>query len=141
MVTSIFSASSFPAFCTHLDRALCCSPWILLESAPNAPITTGTTLDFTFHICSSCSLSPWCSFFILWSTGIATSITSALFCSLSSITVSGWLASSCLSVCNLKSRRTLVPLFSTTFDGVSHWDLGTPWDLWCSPYAAVILYM
>lgn len=60
------------------------------------------TLDFTFHIC--CIFSPWyfsifyCSFFpMLQSAGIATSITTEVFCSLSATTLSGWFPSSCLS--------------------------------------------
>lgn len=50
--------------------------------APKAPITSGTTLDFTFSSYSSCSSNPWyflifsCSFFLIsLLAGIATSIT------------------------------------------------------------------
>lgn len=62
------------------------------------------------HICSSCVLSPWYASIFLWSffvmflsTGIVTSITSMVFCSLST-----WLV-------GIRSHRTLALLFSTTF--------------------------
>lgn len=95
-------------------------------------IPPGTTLDFTFLICSSCSLSPWYftvfsySFFLMWlSAGIVTPIITAAFCSLSTTTMNGWLVSSCLSVWNLKSHRSLAVLFPTPYGGVSHEDLGS----------------
>lgn len=59
-----------------------------------------------------------------------TSLTAAVFCSLSSTTMCRWLVSSCLSVWNLKFDRILALLFTTAFGGISHWDLGT-----LSPYA------
>uniref|UniRef100_A0A3P9CAH7 Taste receptor type 1 member 3 n=1 Tax=Maylandia zebra TaxID=106582 RepID=A0A3P9CAH7_9CICH len=101
-------------------------------TAPSAPITTGTTVTFTLHILSSFSLSPWyfssfsCSFFlILLSFGTATLITTAVFFCLSTTTMSGWLATTILSVCIWKSHRILARSFSTTLGGISHFDLGT----------------
>lgn len=51
----------------------------------NAPITTKITSDFTFHICYSCSFSPWYlsiflySFFVvLLMAGITTTITTVV---------------------------------------------------------------
>ena len=71
-------------------------------TAPNAPTATRITGPSS---CSSCSFSPWYfsifsgSFFLmLLSAGIETSITTGIFCPLSTSTVSGWLASSCLWV-------------------------------------------
>lgn len=99
-------------------------------TTPNVCIITGMTLNF----CFSCSSSPCyllifsCAFFLISpSTGIAISIST----SLSTTTVSRWLASSCLSVRKSKSQRTFALLFSTTFGGISHGDLGTS-----SPYVA-----
>uniref|UniRef100_A0A669AZ21 mitogen-activated protein kinase kinase kinase n=1 Tax=Oreochromis niloticus TaxID=8128 RepID=A0A669AZ21_ORENI len=101
-------------------------------TAPSAPITTGTTVTFTLHILSSSSLSPWyfssfsCSFFLmLLSFGTATSITTAVFFCLSTTTMSGWLATTILSVCIWKSHRILARSFSITLGGISHFDLGT----------------
>ena len=76
----------------------CCS-WSHSSSlgvtAPSAPITTETTLTFTFHVLSSSSFSPWYfssfsySFFLmLLSLGTAMSITTASLFSLSLKTMS-----------------------------------------------------
>lgn len=59
-----------------------------------------------------------------------TSLTAAVFCSVSSTAMCRWLVSSCLSVWNLKFDRILALLFTTAFGCISHWDLGTS-----SPYA------
>lgn len=79
-------------------------------NALNAPITLelpGTMV--TFHICSSCSFRLWyfsvfsCSFFLMLpSAGSVTTFITAVFCFLSIISMSGWLASSCLSVWNMR---------------------------------------
>lgn len=63
-----------------------------------------------------------CSFPMLLSARSATSITSAPFLLL--YIVSGWLASICLSVWNLKSQRILTLMFSTCFCGVAQWERG-----------------
>uniref|UniRef100_A0AAX7UZ72 Immunoglobulin V-set domain-containing protein n=1 Tax=Astatotilapia calliptera TaxID=8154 RepID=A0AAX7UZ72_ASTCA len=96
-------------------------------TTPSAPITTGTTVTFTLHILSSSSLSPLyfssfsCSFFlILLSFGTATSITTAVFFCLSTTTMSGWLATTILSICIWKSHRILARSFSTTLGGIIH---------------------
>lgn len=77
----------------------------------------------------SCYFSPWyfslfsCSVFLilLWA-GIASPTTTALFCSLSTTTVSGWFSSSCLLLWILKSHRTSVlPPIGTRGLLVSAW--------------------
>ncbi|KAI3354393.1 hypothetical protein L3Q82_018913, partial [Scortum barcoo] len=99
-------------------------------TALSTPITRGITDVFTPHILSNCSLSPWyfssfsCSFFLML-LSFTTSISTALFCYLSTTTMSGWFIITCLSVCIWKSHRILARPFSTTFGDVSHFDLGT----------------
>lgn len=73
---------------------------------PQPPITTGTTLAFTYCICSSCFFSPWyflTFFLVLLPAGIATSITTAIFCSFSTTTYVllglGDISSLCLPSC------------------------------------------
>ena len=56
---------------------------------------------------------------MLLSLGIATSVTTAFFWPMSS-----WLAVTSVSVCIWKSHMILAWSFSTTFEGVSHVDLG-----------------
>ena len=68
----------------------------------------------------------------------STSTLSVFFWCLSITTVSGWLASSCLSVWNLKSHRTLALVFSTTFSGVYHQDLGTSNPHWVQMFLYTI---
>lgn len=80
---------------TLLDRQLWGIYWSRCSSfrvtAPNSPTTTLTTLDFTFHICPSCSFSTSlfysCSlFFMFLSAEIAITITNVEFCCLSTTT-------------------------------------------------------
>ncbi|TWW56342.1 Plexin-A1 [Takifugu flavidus] len=92
--------------------------------------------DVVPGICWNHLLSPWyfssfsCSFFLmLLLLGIATSIITVFRC-LSTTTMSGWLATTILSVWIWKSHRILACLFSSTFGGVSHLDPGTS-----SPYS------
>lgn len=101
-------------------------------TAPNASITTKilqTLLSSSALVVLSASGTSWMnfsgSFLMLLSAGIVTSITAAVFFSLSTTTMSGSFVSNCLSVLKLNSHRILAPLFSTTFGGVSHQDLGT----------------
>lgn len=88
----------------------------------------GPTLwSSTLHICSTCSLNPFHSsplfpdIALSWECQIY--YHHHLFFSLSITSASGWLVSSCLSVRNLRSHIWAL-LFSPTFTGVSHWDLG-----------------
>lgn len=101
-------------------------------TTPNVCIITGMTLNF----CSSCSSST--CYFLIFFMRLLPDIAIYWDCyiylnffSLSTTTVSRWLASSCLSVRKSKSQRTFALLFSTTFGGISHGDLGTS-----SPYVA-----
>lgn len=112
----LYNILAVPRIALYLTETLDVVPGIWwsfsASSGVTASITTGTILDFTFHICSSCFFSPWyfslllCFFFLMvLSPGIATSITTALFCSLSSTTMTGSLARRYLLVWTLKSRR------------------------------------
>lgn len=84
--------------------------------------------DLKYNQCSqsSCSFSSWyfsifsCSFFLMLLSATIASLTTAVFFSLSTTSMSGSLANSCLSVWTLKSHRT----YAITFM-VSHWELGT----------------
>lgn len=89
-------------------------------TAANAAIITGTTLPFGFHFCSSFFSSSW-YFSVLLSAGIVTSMITAVLCSLITTTLSGWVASNCLSG-TWSPHRTLALLFSTSFGSVSHQD-------------------
>lgn len=69
-----------PSCSLDCPPGICCnrSPSGSQPSPQHLPISTGTTLNFTFHICSACSFSPWyfsvctCSLFLmLLSAGIA----------------------------------------------------------------------
>ena len=87
-------------------------------------------------------------FLMLLPLRIASSLTAAFFCSLSTNTMSGWFAITSLSVWIWKSPRIYALLFSTTCRCVSHFDFGTsnPYSaqmflhtipatcLWCSMY-------
>ena len=87
------------------DREFWCGSWIwwsrsssLGVTAPSAPVTTGTTLAFTFH----CLLLLLVYYKDVWSVG------------------------QYLPVCaDLEVPQSLALLFSTTFWGVSHLDLGS----------------
>ena len=78
-------------------------------TAPSAPITTGTTLAFSFHVFSSSSLSPWyyssllySYFLMLLSLGFAMSITTAYFFCLS-VTI---MSNTYISIYFLNTQRT-----------------------------------
>lgn len=103
-----------------------------MEFAPNAFILFYHSNHFGLPRLFQFSFSPWCfclflcSFFLmLLSTEIATSVTAAVFCSLSTITMCVWLTSSCLFVWNLKSYSTLALVSPTTFSVISHQELKT----------------
>ena len=97
----------------------------LSDTAPNAPITTGTTVTFfSFHnflifSMGSCYLSIFSSYLCLTraSPGMATSMIMAFFACLLTKTMSGPRASTILSHCTLKSHRNLKSSFSTTCSG------------------------
>lgn len=95
-------------------------------TALSAFTTTGTRLTFTFHTLANLptrsgifpSLS-YSFFLILLLVSISTSIITTVFQSLSTVIMSDWLDSTCLSVWIWKSY-----LFCTTFCGIFHHDLG-----------------
>lgn len=68
--------------------------------------------------CSDDHRDQWCSL------GSATSIITAIFSSLSTTTISVWLAIHCFFSVYLKSYRILLWSFCNIFGGVSHFDLG-----------------
>lgn len=105
--------------CTLLDKDLRCEIYYL-------PRVTGLTTRDHFGLHLSHRFPSFKQFLILpdllcsspmllLSLGIASSVAAALFCSLSTTTMTGWLANSCLTVRNLKSLRMLALLFSTNF--------------------------
>lgn len=88
-------------------------PQTLMYQLALRPLWTGISVS----VPSAFGTSSFCA-------RIATSITAALFYSLSA-TMSGWLASSCLTIWNLRSHRILALLFSTTVGHRDHCDEGT----------------
>ena len=110
-----------PSFSTCLSN--------ISDIAPNAPITTGTTVTFfSFHnfLIPSLRSSTWYTYFTIFysslsftraSPGMAMSMTLTSIACLSTNAMSGLRVSTIISNCTLKSHTTLKPLFSTTRSG------------------------
>lgn len=92
----------------------------------SAPVTTGTTIDFTPHIFQLLMFF----FLMLLALGIAASIMTAFFCCTSINMMCGLLAITSLSAWILKSHRILGWSFSTIWGGIFHSNCGTS-----SPYS------
>ena len=97
-----------------------------LVTVPNAPITIGTIVTYSFHsFLNFLARSRYLSFFslsfrfILWSTGTAKSTILQILFLLLIIMRSGLLAGIRWSVCMLKSYRNLCESFSRTGAGLS----------------------
>lgn len=96
-------------------------------------IITGTTLDFTFQICSSYSFSSWyfsvflCYFFLILLS--ATSIRTSVFFCLSATTIT-WFVSQQLVCLEIEDPQEFTP-----FVLLWHRDLGTS-----TPYAAQMFF-
>lgn len=108
---------------------MCLESLNLGVTTPYAVIITGTTLHFTLHICSNSFFSPW--YFSVFLILLPYDITIIWDCHNCCLLLfvnhhDVWLVtSSCSSVWNLKSPRILVLLLSTTFELVSHWEMGS----------------
>ena len=107
-----------------------------LVIVPNAPITIGTIVTFTFHsFFNSLARSRYLSFFslsfrfILWSAGTAKSTILQIPFFMLIIMSSGLLAGIRWSVCMLKSHRCLCMSFSRTCAGLCIYHLFI-WSNW-----------
>lgn len=119
------SLGVLPQDCSVLYRDLesagsICPTWGLRLQTLLLPLRPLWTSPSTYASCSvSCTslynplFTPRFSFVLkLQSAGIATSITAAIFCSLSSITASSWLAGSCLSIWNITTENYTVLIYN-----------------------------
>lgn len=100
-------------------------PELFLALHSSGVLTFSSGSSFRPYYFSSVSYS----FLMLPSPGITTSITIAVFWSLST-TISRSLTNIFISIWIWKSHRILILLFSTTFHGISLLDLGGPAQQW-----------
>lgn len=103
----------------YLEPLFQCQSYGSTETTWNLPYTYASAVP------SVSGPSVFLFFFLMLLFAVtATSVIIVGFCSLSTTTVFGRLASRCPSFWNSKSHRTFGLLFWTTFSGVSHQELG-----------------